>query len=102
MPIYNYYCKECDHEEEHLHGMDDHPEYVCKDCNVKLKIKIGMFEYTIGTGGTRNRSYRERYGNKKKRDSLPTPNESALEKASVKRQEIGQKQYDPSNPYGNL
>jgi len=100
MPIYDYFCPNCGHQEEHIHGMFEEVKFDCPTCAIKLKIKIGAVEHTIGTGGTRNRSYRERYGNPKHRDSLPTASESADAKATEAAKAIGQKQYDPSNPYG--
>ena len=104
MPVYDYYCRECGHEEEHIHGMKEEVKFSCPKCTTELRVKIGTFEYTIGTGGTRNRSYRERYGNPKHKDSTPTPEESAQSRAQKKSGEIGKKsqEYDPSNPYGNI
>jgi len=100
MPTYDYYCPSCGKVEEHFHGMHDEPEYICEDCKEKLKKKVNSFEFKIESGGTRRMTYRDRYGNPKHRDSTPTPSESAKSRAIKKSQEIGKKQYDPSNPYG--
>jgi len=100
MPTYDYYCPSCGKVEEHFHGMNDEPKYICGECEKQLKKKISSFEFTIESGGTIKRTFRDRYGNPKHKDSTPTSSESAGARAEKKKQEIGQKQYDPSNPYG--
>jgi len=100
MPIYDYYCPICGKVEEHFHGMNETPKYICEDCDKQLKRKMNTFEFTFGNGGTIRKTFRDRYGNPKHKDSTPTPSESAKARANKKKAEIGQKQYDPSNPYG--
>lgn len=63
MPIYEYKCKECDHEFEVMQKMSDDPIKKCDKCGGKVEKLISQSSFALkGTGW-----YQTDYANKGKK-----------------------------------
>ena len=63
MPIYEYKCKECDHEFEVMQKMSDDPISKCEKCAGPVDKLISQTSFTLkGTGW-----YQTDYADKKKK-----------------------------------
>ena len=40
MPIYEYVCKKCGHQQEALHKVDEKPRLACEECGAKPLSKL--------------------------------------------------------------
>lgn len=41
MPLYVYECPKCKKTQEEFHGMEEKPEFICPECKLKMKRKLG-------------------------------------------------------------
>lgn len=54
MPLYDYYCKDCDESEEVFFGFADKQEMVCSECGqhmVKTIFPVGVIFRGTGWAG---------------------------------------------------
>ena len=60
MPTYNYKCDGCEMVGEFFHGMMEDPEYICPDCDIKLRKLISAGGGVIFKGsGFYNTDYKK-------------------------------------------
>lgn len=41
MPTYDYRCPDCQHEQEHFHGINEKPHVKCEECGKRMKKLMG-------------------------------------------------------------
>ena len=100
MPTYDYYSEVTGEEKEVFHGMMENPEVLDSEGNIMKKKVGGGSGYVMKKDGTRNTSWANRYGGKKKKsDHTMTMAESAETKAKMDFQD--RKDYEASkhDPY---
>lgn len=52
MPIYEYVCKKCGHEQEALHKVDEKPRLACDECGAKpLSRQVSAAGFRLSGGG---------------------------------------------------
>lgn len=98
MPTYDYYSEETGEVKEVFHGMSEEPEVLDSEGNKMRKIISGGSGFTIQGGGTRKRTFRDRYGHKKT-ENLSTPAESAAAKAKQVKADAENNKKSHSDPY---
>lgn len=98
MPTYEYYSEETGEVKEVFHGMSEEPEILDNKGNKMKRAVSGGLGFTIQGGGTRRRTFNDRYGHRKT-ENLPTPTESAAAKAKQKAEENSRKTKESSDPY---
>jgi len=103
MPTYDYYSDDTGEMKEVFHSMNEEPEVLDSEGNRMRRIVSGGLGFTIKTGGTRRRTFEDRYGHKRT-ENLPTPSESAQSKAkqlAEKKETKSQKNSDPYHGFRN-
>lgn len=52
MPIYEYVCKKCGHQQEALHKVDEKPRLACDECGAKpLSRQVSAAGFRLSGGG---------------------------------------------------
>ena len=52
MPIYEYVCKKCGHQQEVLHKVDEKPRLACEECGAKpLSRQVSAAGFRLSGGG---------------------------------------------------
>lgn len=101
MPTYDYYSEETGEVKEVFHGMNEEPEVLDSEGNQMRRIISGGTGFTIQGGGTRKRTFMDRYGHKKT-ENLPTPSESAQAKAAQIKSDSENTKKSHKDPYYNF
>lgn len=74
MPIYEYVCKKCGHEQEALHKVDEKPRLACDECGAKpLSRMVSAAGFRLSGGGW----YETDFKSDKKRNLAGDKNEAA-------------------------
>jgi putative FmdB family regulatory protein len=71
--VYDYGCPECNFKEEQIHGMKEHPVYLCPKCNATM-IRLFTINTTgfIIRGGSESTNWKEKRYHLKRRGELGT------------------------------
>ena len=65
MPLYEYYCPNCDHQVELIQKTTDVFNETCKNCGkTKMKKKLSLTSFQLKGGGW----YKDGYANPKKKE----------------------------------
>ena len=71
MPLYEYYCPNCDHQIELIQKTTDIFAETCENCSkAKMKKKLSLTSFQLKGGGW----YKDGYANQKKKEALPKTN----------------------------
>ncbi len=99
MPSYEYFSDITGEEKEIVHLMSENPEILDSKGNLMKRKVTGGSGY-IMKGGTRSKSWADRYGGKKKKsDYTMTPEESATMKAHIDFEERKSYEANKEDPY---
>lgn len=50
MPLYEYVCDKCEFTDSYFHKMNETPEFLCPECNSKMRKALGL-NYKLNCDG---------------------------------------------------